>query len=122
MNEVDRESAIKSSAKKALDQTVESLDSETLSRIGSARRKALSELGKSKRGFSPWLGVGAGGLAMAGFALFVVLRMSPPMDLEIIQAGEDIELLASSEDLEFYDQMEFYQWLVEENLVPENHS
>jgi len=39
MNEIDHESALKTSVKKALDNHVESLDSETLSKIGSARRQ-----------------------------------------------------------------------------------
>lgn len=122
MNEIDRESALKNSANKVLNNYVESLDSETLSKIGSARRRALQTYNRSKYGvFSSFL-LSAGGVAVAGFALFVVLKMPTTTELEFLKTGEDMGVLASAEDLEFYDELEFYQWLDEENLIVENRS
>ena len=122
MNEIDRESALKNSANKALNHYVESLDSETLSKIGVARRRALQKYNRPKYGFFSRLGLSTGGLVVAGFALFVVLKITSTTELEFLKTGEDVEVLASHEDLEFYDQLEFYQWLDEENLIVENRS
>ena len=97
MNEIDRESALKNSANKVLNNYVESLDSETLSKIGSARRRALQTYNRSKYGvFSSFL-LSAGGVAVAGFALFVVLKMPTTTELEFLKTGEDMGVLASAE-------------------------
>jgi|GEM_PF-7079854 len=122
MNEIDRESALTSSAKKALNNYAESIDSETLSKIGRSRRQALSALHKPKYGFFSWLGLSAGGIAVAGFALFVVLEIPSTAEFEFLKTSEDVYVLASNEDLEFYDHLEFYQWLEDENINFENHS
>ena len=74
MIEIDRESALKNSANKALNNYVESLDSETLSKIGAARRRALQKYNRPKYGVFSRLGLSAGGLVVAGFALFVVMK------------------------------------------------
>ena len=122
MNEINRESALMNSANKALNSYVESFDSETLSKIGAARRRALQKYNRSKYDFFSWFGWSVGSLFVAGVALFVVLKLPITAELEILKTGEDMEVLASIEDLEFYDQLEFYQWLEDEKMIVENRS
>lgn len=98
--------------KQALDQQSESLDGETLSRLNRARQAAIQQADK-KHSRRMWLP--ASGLATA--ALLASLFLFRPDDIDMIQNGnmDEIELIASSEQLELLEQLEFYQWLLEED-------
>ena len=98
--------------KHALDQQSESLDGETLSRLNRARQAAIQQADK-KRSRLMWLP--ATGLVAA--LLLTSLFLFRSDDIDMIQNGniDEIELIASSEQLELLEQLEFYQWLLEED-------
>lgn len=109
-------------AKKALDSYTESLEAETLTKIGSVRRQALNGVNRSMPWYASWRALAGGGIAAAALALILTVRMDPLSELDPIRITEDIELLASGEELDFIDQLEFYQWLEEEKSAAENAS
>lgn len=117
--------------RKLLDDSADSLDAATLSRLNQARHKALQHHASGHRSrllFSP---VGTVTL-MAGFAvaaIAVVLWTVVPQQLEQqrmarLQQYEDMEMLLSGADLELLEDMEFISWLVDEDTATQggNHN
>lgn len=100
--------------KARFDQSVEQLDAVTLSKLKSIRRSALKgsepfyesvlPLLFNKRALTPL--VLAAGLAIA---IFSVVRQTD-VPGSALQA-EDIEMLSASDGIDFYENLEFYQWL-----------
>lgn len=95
-----------------LEQSAERLDGETLAALGRARRRAVGRQGQPRRStmrrFSPALG----GAVTAATLMIIWLNQSPPAppladDLEL-------ELVATGIDLEFYRELEFYDWLADD--------
>jgi hypothetical protein len=97
-----------------LDAAEEQLDEHTRSRLTSIRHEAL-ERGQVRR--PPWIQwlLPAGGLAVAVTvaALSVNLWTTKPVMEEPLSL-EDMALLSDSEGPEFYEDLDFYQWLAEE--------
>ncbi len=125
MNGEDKEAVFIDAAKADLDEALQSLDPVISSRLRTARHHALEAA--EKQGVPrkvPWL-LPATGIAAAsvGFlALFFLLQSPEQKELaseRVLQSAssgmEDLELLASSESIEFYEDLEFYGWLSEQN-------
>lgn len=113
MNEQDKEKQFVDNVKKALDLGTENLDAGIQSKLMRARHKAL-DVGERK-GFDirQWFTLPVAGWATAcilvlGLTVFVQSNGTPP-------PLEDIDLLVAEDNLEFYDGLEFYAWLAEEN-------
>lgn len=123
MNHSDDHEAFIERARSALE-TSNVLDAGTTARLRAARRRAV-ETASAKGGGRPWGGLLqgtrgrwagglAGGLALAGVALVAVLLWHPGTHgLAPATAPGDLELLSSSNSLEFYQDLDFYQWLQE---------
>lgn len=108
--------------KRRLDKGAEEIDELTLARLGAARRRAVEAGGRrhaawqlgdilvaGRWGRIVWL---AGGLLLLAL---VVLR--PPLSSPASQPLhllDDMELLGSSEDLEFYQELDFFIWVADE--------
>lgn len=96
-----------------LDAAEEQLDGATRTRLAAIRREAVQQgQGGSWR---EWL-VPVGGLAAVATvaALSINLWMAPPPGEETAFPLEDMALLSDSEGPEFYENLEFYQWLENE--------
>ena len=115
MNEQDKEKRFIANVKKALDLDAENLDAGTQSKLTRIRHKALDA--GERKGFDirQWFTLPVTGLATAclivlGLALYLQQPNGtlPPL--------EDIDLLAAEDNLEFYDSLEFYAWLAEEEV------
>jgi len=107
----ESEERLRALARQLRDKSEEPLDGGTLSRLAMARNRALDEVGRRRRWQAEWpLAVGAFA-SVAAAAVVVVLwqEVNRPPELELASADE-LELLAS-EDLEFFEELEFYQWL-----------
>lgn len=104
----DDEFAVK--AKRLFDESVESLDGETRSRLNQGRQAALAELDASRR---PWvLWAPAGGVAVAAVAALVVWSGSSQMDVpDVPEAVSDMEILLAEDSLEMLEELEFYSWM-----------
>ena len=95
-----------------LDEAVDHLDTATLAELTSARRRAL---GAAERPRWNWTqqGIPAGAIA-AFMAAAIGMGVWQSQPNEEIVPPQDIELLSSSENLDLFEQLEFYQWLPDE--------
>lgn len=98
-----------------LDQTEHTLDDATLRQLRLARHKAVEA--SEKKAHSRWL-LPVSGLATAATVavLTISLWLVPPENKpgDALPALEDIALLGDAESLEFYEDLDFYLWLDDE--------
>ena len=98
-----------------LDQSVEEMDASTKARLRDARREAVAA--SEEKSYAAWL-MPVGSLAAAATVavLTVSLWMTPPDEGVNAQLSplEDFALLSDSESLEFYQDLDFYLWLDDE--------
>ena len=106
VNEVLLKSVVES-----LDNSIEHLDANTLSRLNQARHRALAQAGKPRLFNSQWLKAGA-------FAVLLVtvingwLLISTP---DIQQLDTDaFELIVANEDFELLQDLDFVAWMIEQ--------
>ena len=114
-NNHKKESAFLERVRGTLDDSVDNLDTGTLSRLSQARHVAL-EAAKSRpeqRGHSFWFSLA--GLAAATAVVFLAVFLArEPSGPQYYSGLEDVEILAASENPEFFVNLEFYGWLAEE--------
>ncbi|MEJ2692567.1 MAG: hypothetical protein P8166_05755 [Candidatus Thiodiazotropha sp.] len=108
--------------KQQLDRGAEEIDELTLARLGAARRRAV-EAGSHRH--SAWqlgdiLIAGRWGRIVwlaGGLLLLALLMLRPPLSSPASQPLhllDDMELLGSSEELEFYQELDFFLWVADE--------
>ena len=91
--------------RQALEDSAASMDAATLSKLNQARQRALGARHRSNY----WLPLSAlGATTTAGFAIILWWQTPPQAEPDI---WEDFEIVASQADLDFYRELEFYQWL-----------
>ncbi|QMU61836.1 MAG: hypothetical protein GKR92_09060 [Gammaproteobacteria bacterium] len=97
----------------ALDDSINRIDAETSQRIVAARQQALD---KPSRGFNVPKLFAAAATAFSIFIAVVIVttQLNQPMDAEEVQ---EIELVATQDATELYEELEFYTWLVEEDVT-----
>ena len=95
-----------------LDQRVSDIDAQTISAIRDIRNKVLSE-----QALQPWSLLSllkpvplATSLSLA-LILSITLNITMFSDTATTPALEDIPLLTAKDDIEFYNDLDFYQWL-----------
>lgn len=114
-------------SRELLDQQVAALPAAKLSRLNSARRRALDEGAAPRRALPLWIGTGlatAAGLLLWFGGLGSWTAPSPdlppespamvidkPLDQALTLPTSDVELLASEEDYALMQDLEFYAWL-----------
>jgi hypothetical protein len=104
-------------AKALFDDSVDSLDAATLSRLNQGRHRALAEL--ERRGsISPWLQwLPATGIAAAVILAVIVMRGPESVDVVTEAATAlDFEMLLEEDSLEMLEELEFYLWLEASDL------
>jgi len=111
MRELERKS------RAAFDESVESLDAATRSRLARARAAALAQLRPGRLDWSsPWLPAGAAAaLALAAVVVWQGKESTLPAAEPVLVALEDLDIMAGGEDLEMFDEdEEFYAWAADE--------
>lgn len=111
MRELERKS------RAAFDQSVESLDAASRSRLTRARARALEELQHRRLAWSStWLPAGAAAAAaLAAVMLWQGEHGTAPATTPAFAALEDLDIVAGGEDLAMFDEdEEFYAWAVDE--------
>ena len=114
MNAHGEEKLFLENVKALLDEGAENLGNETKQRLEHVRIKALKSAVEKRPGFfTPLRWIMVGGFAtatMAAVGLFFWLHTSP----EILPARniEDFEIITSGEHIDFYQNLDFYRWLV----------
>ena len=110
MKDQQADNNIRENAKKAFDQQVDALDSQTLHRLRKARESALSQKDKKIWLSKKWI-TGAGAcLALASVLTFMLV---PQLTASKLSPLEDLEMLSAETDMDLYTQLDFYQWLDE---------
>ncbi|MEM7402073.1 MAG: DUF3619 family protein [Pseudomonadota bacterium] len=97
----------------ALDDSVNRIDAETSQRIVAARQAALA---KTPKRFSMPKIFAATATALSIFIAVIVVNTQLNQNLET-ESVEAIELIASQDTIELYEELEFYTWLVEEDVT-----
>ena len=103
-----------------LDAGVNDLDDATLSRLAQARHRAVAAAGKPRRRWwAPWpreLPAGewlvpAGAFAsIVATAVALTIMVGEPGD-GLARDVDDLEILTAGEEIELYENLEFYLWL-----------
>jgi len=111
------EEAFLENIREELDRSCDSLDGHTQSRLNSIRHAAI-EHGQKNPGkalLAPF-----GGLVTACVLVLLVTvyypgqpELSPPEIPGTVSPIEDLDILTSNESLDFFENLEFYQWLEE---------
>jgi len=114
MNEDMREFERKSRA--AFDESVESLDAATRSRLARARARALEELHRRRlSGSAAWVPVGAAAAVLVAAMLWQAEQSDVPAADPALAALEDLNMMAGGEDFDMLVEDEgFYAWAAEE--------
>lgn len=109
MKETEKDKAFLETAKYLLNERAEAIDPKTRSRLRKGRYAALQSLSSRKPISWMWPATGIAVTCTVVLAFFLILK--EPGAKEVLSNMEDIELLASSAPIEFYDDLEFYNWL-----------
>ncbi len=108
----DKERQFLENARQVLDDSVRDLDAATMSKLAQARNAALDarlQKQRRRRRMFVW-GAPAVGLAAAVLVGVMVFR-GPQPSAEAYVA--DLDILSGEESLEFYEEIEFYEWLAQ---------
>jgi len=111
MNE--QEQRLVDAAKKLLDQSAAELDRDTLSRLARARKRALAASTAHRTFFRrPALPTGMA-VSLATAAAVALLAFFGPLGRDAADQNlvADMGLLTSEESIEFFEDIEFYEWL-----------
>ncbi len=114
MNEDMRELERKSRA--AFDESVDSLDAATRSRLARARAVALDKLRRRRLSWSAvWVPAGAAAAALVAAMLWQGEKSGRAVPDPALAALEDLDIVAGGEDFDMLDEDEgFYAWAAEE--------
>ena len=110
---------LKDSLNQHLNAKVDQLDFTVTSKLAAARHRALEQ---NIRQSSNWLGVPAASAGVAVLALAVFISgkfyspappITAPTSARVAQSDfmEDLPLLAAADDIEFYQSIEFLEWM-----------
>ena len=115
MKNQDNEISFLKKVKHSLSQSEENIPDETQSRLHHIRREALKVKPKEKNWGGKWIPTPYPALATAAMVILAVL-LSFPSDQEqsLFNPLDDLEILASNNKIEFYEELDFYAWLAEE--------
>lgn len=113
MTDHDKEQQFIDNVKKALDLGTDHLDAGTQSQLTRMRHRALDAGGRRDTFAQRWFTLpNAAWAAAAVLVLALAITLKQPGSDP--GAWEDIDILAAEDNLEFYDSLEFYAWLAEE--------
>ena len=97
--------------KQELDDSLNSIDAATLSRVRQVRARALE---KTEKKSYNWFGIAGGAIATA-CVLMLVVMLSIKNEASVTPlTPEEIELISAMDEIEIYQDLEFYEWLAEE--------
>ncbi len=103
-----------------LDRQAEELDGATLSRLRQARAQALQSMQQKRSRFGLNLGWTAGVATTAAMSVTLMLLWPGENNYsqDFVAGLADAELLADEESIEFYEELDFYIWLDQQNSTP----
>jgi type VI protein secretion system component VasF len=110
--------------RKALDNSIDSLDGTTLSRLNQARQKSLDSKQRTPSLLFGWLPAsGFAALTIAIFTGWLWMGQTAETNINNLTSSfEDIEILSSNTEFELLEDMDFVSWLVEEEIMEPNNA
>lgn len=118
MSTEQRDKEIVSCVIAALDKGADELDLRTQSRLLAMRREAMERMSAPRERRFPvprWVASGAFVTALVAVAIALFVLPGPNGRMKQVSKVEDLEIMVSGESLEFYEDLEFYQWLESRN-------
>jgi hypothetical protein len=118
MNDKSNDKRLTETTKQLFDESVDSLNAATLSRLNKGRHEALAELqnATSSRQWVRW--APATGIAAAALVAVMVMRGPAEVTLpEVPVTASDIEILLDDQALEMLEDLEFYSWIDASDLA-----
>lgn len=114
MNEYDKEQKFLHTVSTALDESLDHIDAHAQSRLRQARSKAMQSIEK-KSWLQPTAWLSAGSIAaICIVAITGILYLNASSTGLPVNGFADVDLIASDESLELFENLEFYQWLQQE--------
>ena len=111
MNQQDREQEFLHTIRTALDESLDHIDGHAQSRLRQARSKAL-QTRQRKTWLQAFAWLPAGSVAaICVVAIASILYLNTSSVSIPVNGFNDVDLIASGESLEFFEDMEFYEWL-----------
>lgn len=98
-------------AKAAFDQSVESLDGATLSRLNQSRHRALEHGARQSAVVLNRHWMPAAGVAGAAAVAVAVWTLNQQPDEVLPSAATDLEIILELDDFEMLEDLEFYSWV-----------
>ena len=112
---------LKKSVKAILDQDVNQMDDQIVGQLRQIRRNAMAEKGNPAVFRWNRLRISLAGAAVGFMIVLIALTVykgsNRPMTSSLL---EDMDIITAKENLDFYEDLDFYAWLVEEENVSEN--
>ena len=108
MNE--QHDAFEKQLKETFDESVDSLDGATLSKLNRGRHEALAQLQKPRQQWSRWMPA-TGAVAVILVAVVVLQTPSAIDDVAGIATVTDMEILLGEDSIEVLEDLEFYSWI-----------
>lgn len=107
-------------ARAVFDDSVESLDAATRSRLNRSRQAALEKAASQPPYLRPlpWLATSGAAAAVVAAILLTGPADAPP-SMPPMDAAADVEILLDGDDFEMLEELEFYSWI---ELGPETAS
>ena len=96
--------------KETFDESVDTLDGATLSKLNQGRHAALAQLHQPARQWSRWMPATG---AVAAILVAVVVLQTPGTidDVAAVSTVTDMEILLGEESIEMLEELEFYSWI-----------
>jgi hypothetical protein len=113
MSQPDRHKEFVDRVRETLDRSADDLDGPTLARLRQARALAID---RGRPRVRPGWWVPTGALAALLVAVLVTtFYVRAPLTAVPVAVVDDAEILASAHGPEFYENLDFYQWLAQEH-------
>ncbi len=97
-----------------LDQSIDELDTKTLSKIRASRIVAAE---RGRKGIISWF-LPAGGIAAAALVMLITLSQFNSTSNDSLEISPEelmlVEMLSDEQQLELYENLEFYTWFAED--------
>jgi hypothetical protein len=100
--------------KTLLDKSAENIDSATRAELRAIRQQALNA-----HYAKPWWLAPAPAFAATAAVLVITLSvwLNQPSSLNTTPAMDDMQLVTANDELDFYQELEFYEWLEHEQQI-----
>ena len=113
MKQDNKDQAFLDNTRRVLDNSVDAIDEETSSRLRQIRYQALNNKAEKNYGLIPYSAFAATAAVLV-LTITIWLTQAPDINDELVL--QDISILTSTEELDFYQQLEFYNWLDDEQI------